>query len=247
MSLPIDASAKPSGGLMDDLLEIFVKPSAVFERRRNAGFAIPALVQMIIFMVLAVGLHNLMAPFLDADFQRGMAKAAEKAAASGQPMPANAQAMAEKVKNVAGYVFAAAGPWLIAIIGGVFVWLFAKIVGAKMEVGQGMTISAWSYMPAILSTIVVAVFGVLADPQTVRGMSDAQLGPARFVDPNSVSPMVLQFLMRLDVLNIWTVILTGIGISVVGRVSRTSGMLAAFVQWAVVALIFGACASMGGK
>ena len=243
MSLPIDASAKPSGGLMDDLLEIFVKPSAVFERRRNAGFAIPALVQTIIFLVLAVGLHNLMAPFIDADFQRGMAKAA----ANGQPMPANAIAMAEKFKNVAGYIFGAVGPWLIAIIGGVFVWLFAKIVGAKMEVGQGMTISAWSYMPAILSTIVVAVFGVLADPQTVRGMSDAQLGPARFVDPNSVSPMVLQFLMRLDVFNIWTVILTGIGISVVGRVSRTSGMLAAFVQWAVVALIFGACASMGGK
>ena len=245
MSLPIAATAQKSGGLMEDLLEIFVKPSAVFDRRRNTSFAVPAFVQMIIFLVLAVALHNLIAPFLDAEFARGMARQAAKASANGQPMPEQATAMAEKFKSVGGYVTAVLGPWLIAIIGGVFVWLFSKIVGAKMQVGQGMTIAAWSNMPALLAAIVVAIFGVVADPQTVRGMADAQLGPARFFDPNTVSPMVMQLLMRLDIFNIWMVILTGIGISVVGRVSRTSGILASFIQWAVVALVFGACAGMG--
>ncbi|MEP6766135.1 MAG: YIP1 family protein [Gemmatimonadaceae bacterium] len=245
MSLPTDASTKPSGGLMDDLLEIFVKPSAVFERRRDSGFVVPVVVQMLLFVVLAVGLHNLMAPYMDADFARAMAKTAAKAAANGQPMPEQATAMAEKFKNVGGYVIPAVVPWLVAIIGGIFVWLFAKIVGAKLQVGQGMTIAAWSFFPAILAMVVVAVFGVIADPQTVRGMSDAQLGPARFVDPATVSPILLQFLMRLDVFNIWSVILTGIGISVVGRVSRTAGIGAAVIQWVVVALVFGACASLG--
>lgn len=245
MSLPIDASAKPSGGLMDDLLEIFVKPSAVFERRRTSGFVVPVLVQMVLFLLLAVGLHNLMAPYIDADFARSMAKAAAKAAASGQPMPESATAMAEKIKEFASYGGPAIIPWIIAIVGGIFVWLFAKIVGAKLEVGQGMTISAWSFFPAILATVVVAIFGVMADADSVRGMSDAQLGPARFFDPATTPPLLLQFLMRCDLFTIWSVILTGIGISVVGRVSRMAGIGAAVIQWVVVALVFGACASLG--
>jgi hypothetical protein len=233
---------KSSGGLMEDVIEIFTNPSALYERVRNSSFLRPALVQTVIFLVLALALKNLMAPFTDAEFARGMAKAAAKAAASGQPMPEGATAMAEKFKNVASLVGPPVLPWIIALLGGLMVWLCSKFVAAKLSFGQSMTVTSWSFMPAILGTITIAVFGLVMDPQSVRGVTDGQLGPGRFFDPNTTSPFVYAVLQRCDVFNLWSVALTGIGISVVGRVARSAGFIAAVVQWAIVVVIMGYCA-----
>ncbi|MBC8089188.1 MAG: YIP1 family protein [Phycisphaerae bacterium] len=206
----------------------------------------PALIQTILLTVLTFALHNLLSPFLDADFARGMAKATAKAAESGQPMPEQAKGMMETVQKFSLYATAVIGPWLIAICGGVIVWLVSKIVGAKMAVGQAMTIVAWAAMPMILATVTMAIFGILADPQTVRGSGDGQLGALRFVNPDTTSPLLTEILRRVDVFAIWELVLTAIGISVVGRVSRGSGFIAAAIRWALVALVFGMCASAGG-
>ncbi|MEP6836102.1 MAG: YIP1 family protein [Gemmatimonas sp.] len=242
MSHPNDQGAK-QGSVVEDLISIFYKPSDVFEHQRDKSFVVPALVQTILLTLLAFALHNLIEPFLDADFARGMAKAA----ASGKPMPEQAKGMMETVQKFSLYAGALLGPWFIALIGGVVVWLFSKIVSAKMQVGQAMMIASWAAMPMILGTITMAIFGVMADPQTVRGSADGQLGALRFVDLDTASPLVTELLRRLDLFGIWEVVLTGIGISVVGRVSRGSGFVAAGVRWALVALVFGMCASLSPK
>ena len=237
---------KSGGGLMEDFINIFIKPSEVFEHNRNKGFAMPALLQMVVWVVLAVALKNLMQPFIDADFARGMAKAAAKAAASGQPMPANATAMAEKFKDVGSYALPLIAPWINALVGGAFISFAAKIFSAPMSYSQGATISAWAYMPALLGTIATAVMGVVLDTDTIRGMSDGQLGPARFVDPATTPPVLLALLQRIDLFAIWEIVLAGIGISVVGRISRMNGILGAISAWALVTLILTGMASMSG-
>lgn len=234
MSHPNAEAQKSSGGLMEDVIGIFVSPSQVFAHQRNKSFVMPVLIQMVIFIALAVGLKNLMAPFWDAEFARGAAKAAEKAAAAGTPAPP--AGMMDTMQNVTYYSAAIVGPWITAIFGGIVLWLGGKIVGARMSVGQGMTIAAWAAMPTILGMIAMAVLGVMADPQTVRGMGDAQLGPARFLDPATASPAILALMTLLDVFNIWCVVLAGIGVAVVGGVSRGAGMVASVVKWGVSAL-----------
>lgn len=245
MSHPSAEAQKPGGSVMEDLINIFVNPAAVFEHQRDKSFVVPAVVQMIVLTVLAFALHNLIAPFMDADFARAMAKASAKAAETGQPLPEQAQGMMEMMQKFSLYAGSLLGPWLIAIFGGLVVWVVAKVVGAKMRVGQAMTIASWAAMPMILATITMAIFGVMADPQTVRGSGDAQLGALRFVDPDTTSPLLTEIFRRLDVFAIWEVVLTAIGISVVGRVARASGFIAAGVRWALVAVLFGMCASMG--
>jgi len=243
VSHPNAEAQKSSGGLMEDLINIFINPSAVFEHQRHGSFAIPALVQTILLTLLTFALHNLLAPFIDADFARGMAKASAKAAASGQAMPEQAKGMMETIQKFSLYAAALLGPWFIAIFGGVVVWLVSKIVGAKMAVAQGMTIASWAAMPMILGTVTMAIFGIMADPQTVRGTGDGQLGVLRFFDPDTTSPLLTEIFRRLDLFAVWEVVLTAIGISVVGRVSRGSGFVSAGIRWALVALLFGMCAS----
>ena len=245
MSQPNAEAQKSSGSVMEDLINIFVNPAAVFEHQRDNGFVTPALVQTILLTLLTFALHNLLAPFVDADFARGMAKASAKAAASGQPMPEQAKGMMETVQKFSLYAAAVLGPWFIAIFGGIVVWLISKIVGAKMAVSQGMTIAAWAAMPMILGSVTMAIFGMMADPQTVRGSGDGQLGALRFFDPDTTSPLLTEILRRLDLFALWEVVLTAIGISVVGRVSRGAGFAAAGIRWGLVALMFGMCASAG--
>jgi bacteriorhodopsin len=218
--------------LMEDVINIFIKPTSAFENNRNASFVKPALVQMVILTALAFALNNLISPYLDADFQRGVTLAAQK----GTPMPAQAVAMGAKFAGYSLFAIGILGPWLTAIFGGLFTWIGARIVGAKLTYGQSATVASWSAFPSILAFITMGILGVLADPTTVRGVTDAQLGPGRFVDPMTTPPVLLTLLQSLDLFSIWTVVLLGIGVAVVARVSTGTGMIASVIKWALVAL-----------
>jgi hypothetical protein len=227
-----NAEAPKSSGLMEDLINIFVKPSAVFENQRNKSFVMPALVQSVIMIVLVLAMGNLIMPFFDAENARAMAAAAAK----GQAIPPEAAAAAEKFSRYGAMGFMVLAPWFFAIFGGLLGWIGAKIVGAKMGYGQAATVASWSSFPNILGTVAMGVIGMMSDLTTVRGVADGQLGPARFLDPTTASPAILALLQTLEVFNIWSVVLFAIGVAVVGRVSMGSGMIASIVKWGIVAL-----------
>lgn len=227
-----DAPAEKSG-FFEDIVDVFINPSAVFERNKSTGFARPALIQSVIFLVLVIALKNLVSPYFDAEFERGMATAAAK----GQQIPANAMETSRKFAGYIAMVGPVIAPWMVALIGGLFTMIGSRIVGAKLTYGQSASIASWSYFPAILGYISIAVQGAFVDQQTIRGVSDAQFGPARFVDPGAVSPALLGFLQNLDLFSIWTLVLTAIGVAVVGRTSRSTGAIAAVIRWGLFALV----------
>lgn len=221
------------GGLFEDVVDIFINPSAVYERNKSAGFARPALIQTVVFLVLVIALKNLVTPYFDAEFERAMTAAAAK----GQAIPENAMAMSRKISTFGAMFGPLIAPWFVALFGGLFTMIGSRIVGAKLSYGQSATIASWSYFPAVIGYISIAVQGAFVDQQTIRGVSDAQFGPARFVDPSAVSPALLGFLQNLDLFSIWTLVLTAIGISVVARTSRSTGAIAAVIRWGLLALV----------
>jgi len=232
VSHPNAETQKQSGGLMEDLINIFVNPSSVFEHQRDKSFVMPALVQSALMLVLVVAMGNLLSPFFDAENARAMAAAAAK----GQAMPPEAAATAEKFSRYISFGVLVLLPWFTAILGGLLGWVGAKIVGAKLGYGQVAMIASWAGFPAVVSTLVMGVMGVLSDTASIRGIADGQLGLARFLDPATASPAMLGLLQSLDIFSIWTILLFGIGVSVVGRVSRGTGMIASLIKWGIVAL-----------
>jgi hypothetical protein len=80
----------------------------------------------------------------------------------------------------------------------------------------------------------MALQGLIVPPESVRSISDASLGPARFMDPLTTSPAILSVLSNFDVINLWAFALIAIGISVMGRVSRASGFLGTSIVFAGV-------------
>lgn len=228
--------AKANGSLMEDVIKIFYKPSEVFDNQRNSSFLMPALIQTVLFALIVFSMRNLISPFWDAESARQMAAQAAKAAANGQPLPEGAKAMGEKIASFSSIVGPLIAPWFTAIIGGLFTWIASKIVGAKLSYGQSATIASWAAFPAVLAFIAMAIFGVMMDPATIRGVTDGQLGPGKFIDPNTTSRALVALFQNMDIFSIWTVLLSGIGIAVVSRASLNTGLVGAVIKWGIVVL-----------
>ncbi|MEO7997188.1 MAG: YIP1 family protein [Gemmatimonadaceae bacterium] len=223
-----------NGGLMEDVIKIFYQPTAVFDNQRNNSFVMPALIQTLLFAVIVFSMKNLISPFWDAESARAMAAQAAKMAASGQAMPEGAKAMSEKIASVTAMIGPLIAPWLTAIIGGLITWIAAKIVGAKLSYGQAATITSWAAFPAVLAFITTAIFGMMMDPQTIRGVTDGQLGPGKFIDPNTTSRALVALFQQMDIFSVWTFILSGIGIAVVSRASLQTGLVGAAIKWGII-------------
>lgn len=232
MTLPgdnIPASA-PKSGMFEDLIDVFVRPKELFERYRNGSFVRPALLQMIFMLVVTVAALSLIIPYYEAESARAVRQ-------SGQAMPENAAAVMGPVMKATAIGAALLVPWLIAILGGLATWIAARIVGAKLSYKQSAVVSSWSYTPsAILGMLALAVFGAISDPTTIRGVTDGQLGPGRFVDPETTAPVLLALYQQLDVFAIWGLFLTATGVMIMARKDLGTGMIAALIRFAIVSL-----------
>ena len=67
-------------------------------------------------------------------------------------------------------------------------------------------------------------------------VADAQIGPARLLDPNTSAPVLVALFQQLDIFNLWTLVLTAIGVAVVARTTVSTGALAAIIRFAIAAL-----------
>jgi len=219
------------GGVFDDLVEIFVAPSAVFERRRNGGYGTLVLVLMLLTLVITVATMGITAPFWDGQFDIAM----KQAAANGQALPP--EASGDTARSVGRWIAVITQVVMVPLfvwIGGLFVLLGAKVAGASISYRQGATLLALSSIPRLLSPIAMAVQGLLLPASAIQSVSSASLGPSRFVDPMELSPAILGLLSNFDLVIVWSFALLGIGISVVGRVSRMNGFLGTAIVFACV-------------
>ncbi|MDB4872113.1 MAG: Yip1 protein, partial [Gemmatimonadales bacterium] len=68
------------------------------------------------------------------------------------------------------------------------------------------------------------------------------ISPARFMDPDQASPVLLALLSRVDPFVIWITVLLAIGLHVVGEIPKQQAYISAAIVWVVGALpaVFGA-------
>lgn len=215
------------GQVFEDVIEVLYAPSSVFDRARHRGFGKYLLVLTIIGFVAAGAVAGLVRPWMDATFDISM----QAAAAKGQPMPENAVAMA---RQVAGYGFYLTPLFVVtlgALLGGALLLVAGKIVQAPVRYGQAVLIAALASVPRLIGIVVSGVEALLLNADTARSAYDLSFGPARFLDPLTTSPVLMQFLNGFDVFNLWQLVIFGIGMSVIARVAKSTGFIAGLLAW----------------
>ena len=128
------------------------------------------------------------------------------------------------------------GPFILPLLLGVVVWISGKFVSATEQIGQACMIATYALIPRILDTALRVGQAFFMDPASLNGQARVTLSAARFLDPDTTSAGLIAILSRFDVFTIWCTILIGIGISVVARIPRARGMIAAVIVWVIATL-----------
>ena len=226
-------AAPKQGGLFEDLIEVLYAPGKVFDRTRATKAFKYVLVTSLIALVVAVATKNLLMPWLDAQADLSI----KMAAAKGKPIPDQAAASMRSF-TAWGIIIGAPlamfiGPYLNAF----FLLIGGKLMNARMTYAQAATIAVLGGVPRLLAWLAMPVQAIVSDGANARSIADLSLGPARFVNPETLSPTLLTLLGNLDLFRLWQIVLTTIGVAVVARVSKGTALVVVIIMVGVGAML----------
>lgn len=234
----------PSTPLWEDLIDIFVSPSAVFERRKeDPNFFLPLVVVTLVIGLLLFLTKDLMAPIFDAEFAKGMAQAQRQNPNLTEAQINAMRGFADKARTFGGFVGI---PIAICLVG-VITFVAGKTMKAATGIGQAMMIAAMAYVPKIVGAILGAVQAGLMDPASLNSQYAIHIGPARFFDSVSTSMAMMVIMGRFEVFTLWSTVLIAIGLKVTGKLDMTKAAIGAFLVWAIASAwpIWGALKAAG--
>ena len=204
---------------------VVTSPVELFERLKERPVALGA-------MVLGAFLVGAAAAVLPVELMQEVFR--EQMIEAGQD-PGEMSATAARV----AWVFAVFGPllfWpLLAVItAGVYTVIFLFLFGYEGSFRQLLSISAHALLVAALGTLLIAPLRVMTgDPQLTLSV-----GSFFFFLPDG---FLLRFLELLDLFNLWTYFLVGIGAAVVdGSRSRSEGAMVAVGAAVLLSLVIAA-------
>lgn len=233
-----DAQPAPKASLWEDFVDIFYNPSAVFARRADGEWAKPLILLIVAATVLFFLTKNAMQPIMDAEFARNSAKAL----ARNPQLTEDQLATGRHFFDTFGFLFVAIGT-LVSVIGsGLVLWLLSKLFDAREALAAALMVATYSEVPRILQILVNAAQGLFLSADKLTSMNSVLLGPARFMDPDHASPIAIALASRIDVFTIWVTVLMGIGIYVVGKLTKQQAIIVAAITWVIGGLpvLFGA-------
>lgn len=221
--------APPRAAIWEDFIDIFYAPSAVFRRRENGNFFIPLVIITILCGALFYLNSGALQPMFDAEFDRQMATTMRQNPNIRPEMVERMRGFAMRIQQVAMFVFIP-----LAIFGvGVTTWVAGKLVDAKQTFGAALVVAAYAFAPRIIDGVLHGLQGLFLDPSQIDGRFRLSLGVGRFLDPDTVSPLLLAIVGRVDLITIWITALVAIGLCVTGRIPLRKAAIAAAIVWFV--------------
>jgi hypothetical protein len=236
-AMPV-APAKPAP-LWEDFIDIFHAPSEVYERRRDANPWPMILIITVLVTLITVLTFNSLAPVFETEMRAMMAQQMAKNPQMTQDMLDKSLGFQMVLRRWGGLMF-----FVGVLIMSLPVWLLGRIAGAKeLTYTRSMVVFTWAAIIAVLSLLVLGIQGLVMDVSSITTLDKLGLSVARFVDKDTMSPFLYGILKTVDPFTIWSAILMGIGVRVVGRGTKNTA-IAFTVTWIVVAaLIVGALAA----
>src|SRR5215471_9167322 len=193
-SVAAPASSTPAApqkaSFWEDLIDIFFSPTAVFRRNENKSVWPPLLFVSLAIGVIFFATFNQLEPIFDAEFTRGMAKAAAQNPQITPEIVAKMKGTSEAVTRY-GLSFII---FVTILVVGVVSWIVGKLVGSAQSFHAALVVAAWAYMPRVLGSILGGVQGLLMDPAKLTGQMAISLSPARFFPVDQPNPLTYQLL-----------------------------------------------------
>jgi hypothetical protein len=223
------------GNAWADVVKVLFEPGAVFERVRNRP---SILAPYVAIMVVQVVLFFVNLPYLKIALQNQMAS---QAAAAGRPAPPDWALV------VFGLGFLLILLTIIFVLAGFLLWVGVSLFGGEAKFGTLLSVALYGGVPAaillyIIGTVVLHIQG----PGQLTSPQDMQ--PALGLDllVPGAKGFTGAILKGINPFSIWSLVLTGIGVSTTHRLSKGTSYTVAAIQVVIVLLIGAMLASLGG-
>jgi len=192
----------------------------------------PLLLLIVVGTVLFFATKNAMQPIMDAEFARQGAAAMRK----------NPNLTAEQLASSRGF-FETIQPIFFAVVltisvfgTGLVLWLVGKLFDAKTSVAAAIMIATYSEVPRLVQILVNAAQALFMSPEKLNAVNSVAFNPARFMDPDHTSAVLIALASRVDLFTIWVTVLLAIGIHVVGKIPKQQAAIVAAITWVVGSL-----------
>lgn len=233
----VSAPAPPPAAVWEDFLDIFYAPSRVFARRINGKFLVPLLFLMGVMGALYFANQSLLAPIMDAEWNRQAAIVLEKNPQLTAEQVGQMRSMTERFGPLIALVMVPIMVCLLALV----IWVVGKFFESTQTIRSAFVVATYGMFPRIIEQILAGVQALFLDPASLDGRFRVSLGIGRFMDPDTASPLLLALLGRVDVFTIWVTVLVGIGLMITGKVPAGRAAIAAVIVW-----LFGAVPAVVG-
>lgn len=221
---------------MSHLIDIFLQPGKVFEDLRDKPrFAVP----LLLFIVLSAALP--LWYFMKVDpawYMEHMLLASGKDLSGAQLQQAQSVMPGTQAMAWIGAVSAAVMVLVVTALYALYLMLAGKITGGAMSFKRGMSLTAWSNMPALLGMVVALAGVAMMAPNTVlESLLLTNVDPLLVQLPPD-SPW-LGLARGFSLLNFWAWFLLALGWRIF---NRASWLQSAIVSLLPGVLIYGAMA-----
>lgn len=228
---------------VERVLDTFVAPSKTFtDLRRSANWLVPWLLVALASVALVVVV----------DKKIGMQKAAENQLAlqpkraeqlDKLPPEKRAEQMETVVKLTRILAYASPVSLLIvfATIAAVLLGSFNFGFGAELTFNQCLAVCMYAALPGILKALIAILAIAVGGGEAFTFQNPVASNLGGLVDPGS--HFLYSIATSIDIFTIWTLVLTGIGVSCLTKVKRGTCLGVVFGWWAILVLGGGAIAA----
>jgi len=237
-----EAAAPASGGLSEvqRIIKVFAAPSETFnDVKRKPSWIVPW---------LAISVSALLLVFVAGQkigfeqISQNNMKMRPKQMERMEQMPADQRARAEtmSVTMTKGISYSAPITFLlipVAIMALVLMGTFNFGLGDELKFSSAMSVLMYAFVPTVIKNLLAIVsLYAGASPETFLFQNPVASNLGALVDAVE-HPALFAAASALDIFTIWSIILTGIGLSCVTKQKRGTATMVVFAWWAAVTLL----------
>jgi hypothetical protein len=223
-------TAEPTGEILSTgatLTGIFFEPGRVFDAlRARPRFLIAGLVLVLLTIVVDVAL------FQRVDMEQYIRDKVERSSRSAT-QPEEQKELIVKILKI-GFAVGVPASVPFTIAAGAALYLLA-VMAFGGAFGYKQSLAVWVYSslpPAVLGTIVAVLVLYLKSPETIHPEHILITNPGAFMDADA-SPVLTSLMSRFDVLKFYGLVLGGIGLRRVGKLSAGSAWSIVIGFWLI--------------
>jgi hypothetical protein len=232
------------------LIDVFIAPTKTFtDLKRNPSWWVPWLISAILLVLSALVIIQ------KGDIPRLVEHRMERSKFGQQRMSQLSPAQKEQAMNLQATIYKVTlfiRP-VFALLGGligaaILMAIFNFMLGAEVPFQRAMAVFFYASLPGLIKLVLLCItFLVSSDPSGIDpDINPVATNPAFFMDPES-SKFLYFLASGVDVLGIWVATLLGIGFATAssnGKPSRGTGLITAYVLYAILVVGGAAVASM---